>query len=90
MIHDALPGWRRYLFNSSLRYLLRIFFALTGCAAVPWWLHQIEWTIPLTLGVVAAALVSSTFALSTEATLPLRLPANSSASRHIRSTSCSR
>ncbi|WP_336777168.1 YccS family putative transporter [Pantoea sp. USHLN256] len=56
MMHDALPGWRRYLFNSSLRYLLRIFFALTGCAAVPWWLHQIEWTIPLTLGVVAAAL----------------------------------
>ncbi|MDE1185159.1 MAG: YccS family putative transporter [Pantoea sp.] len=56
MIYDALPGWRRYLFNSSLRYLLRIFFALAGCAAVPWWLQQIEWTIPLTLGVVAAAL----------------------------------
>ncbi|WP_097094328.1 YccS family putative transporter [Candidatus Pantoea floridensis] len=56
MMHNALPGWRRYFFNSSLRYLLRIFFALTGCAAVPWWLHQIEWTIPLTLGVVAAAL----------------------------------
>lgn len=53
---EALPGWRRYLFNSSLRYLLRIFFALAGCAAVPWWLQQIEWTIPLTLGVVAAAL----------------------------------
>lgn len=56
MMHEALPGWRRYLFNSSLRYLLRIFFALAGCAAVPWWLQQIEWTIPLTLGVVAAAL----------------------------------
>lgn len=56
MIYDALPGWRRYLFNSSLRYLLRIFFALAGCAAVPWWIQQIEWTIPLTLGVVAAAL----------------------------------
>ncbi|MEQ0580565.1 YccS family putative transporter [Pantoea dispersa] len=56
MMPDALPGWRRYLFNSSLRYLLRIFFALAGCAAVPWWLQQIEWTIPLTLGVVAAAL----------------------------------
>jgi len=52
----ALPGWRNYLFNSTWRYLLRIFLALTGCAAVPWWLHQIDWTIPLTLGVVAAAL----------------------------------
>lgn len=56
MMSKALPGWRNYLFNSSLRYLLRIFIALTGCAAVPWWLQQIEWTIPLTLGVVAAAL----------------------------------
>lgn len=56
MLQNAMPGWRRYLFNSSLRYLLRIFFALAGCAAVPWWLQQIEWTIPLTLGVVAAAL----------------------------------
>lgn len=56
MLLNAMPGWRRYLFNSSLRYLLRIFFALAGCAAVPWWLQQIEWTIPLTLGVVAAAL----------------------------------
>ncbi|ORM64477.1 TIGR01666 family membrane protein [Pantoea rodasii] len=56
MLMNAMPGWRRYLFNSSLRYLLRIFFSLAGCAAVPWWLQQIEWTIPLTLGVVAAAL----------------------------------
>ncbi|WP_442954613.1 YccS family putative transporter [Pantoea sp. LMR881] len=56
MMSKTLPGWRQYLFNSSWRYLLRIFFALAGCAAVPWWLHQIEWTIPLTLGVVAAAL----------------------------------
>ena len=56
MLQNAMPGWRHYLFNSSLRYLLRILFALAGCAAVPWWLHQIEWTIPLTLGVVAAAL----------------------------------
>lgn len=53
---DAMPAWRRYLFNSSLRYLLRIFLALSGCAAFPWWLQQVEWTIPLTLGVVAAAL----------------------------------
>ena len=56
MMSDAVPGWRKYLFNSTWRYLLRILFALSGCAAIPWWLHQIEWTIPLTLGVVAAAL----------------------------------
>ncbi|MDR6089791.1 putative membrane protein (TIGR01666 family) [Pantoea ananatis] len=53
---SILSGWRKYLFNSTWRYLLRILFALTGCAAVPWVLQQIEWTIPLTLGVVAAAL----------------------------------
>jgi len=56
MMSKSLPGWRQYLFNSTWRYLLRILFALSGCAAIPWWLHQIEWTIPLTLGVVAAAL----------------------------------
>lgn len=56
MMSNALPGWRRYWFNSTWRYLLRIFFALTGCTAVPWALHQSTWTIPLTLGVVAAAL----------------------------------
>ncbi len=53
---SMLSGWRKYLFNSTWRYLLRILFALSGCAAVPWILQQIEWTIPLTLGVVAAAL----------------------------------
>ncbi|NIF20643.1 YccS family putative transporter [Candidatus Pantoea multigeneris] len=52
----TLQGWQRYLYNSSLRYMLRILFAMTGCAAVPWMLKQIDWTIPLTLGVVAAAL----------------------------------
>ncbi len=53
---NILPVWRRYLFSSSLRYLFRIFLALAGTTALPWWLQQIEWTIPLTLGVVAAAL----------------------------------
>lgn len=56
IMSKSLPGWRQYLFNSTWRYLLRILFALGGCAAIPWWLQQIEWTIPLTLGVVAAAL----------------------------------
>ncbi len=31
----ALLGWRNYLFNISQSYLLRIFLALTGGAAMP-------------------------------------------------------
>ncbi|MFE8154712.1 YccS family putative transporter [Brenneria goodwinii] len=50
------PGIRRYVYNSSWLYNIRIFIALTGAAAVPWWLGQPTSTIPLTLGVVAAAL----------------------------------
>nr|MBA2814899.1 membrane protein [Candidatus Pantoea persica] len=34
MMSKALPGWRNYLFNSTWRYLLRIFLALTGSADV--------------------------------------------------------
>ncbi len=49
-------GFQRYSFNSIWLYYLRIFIALTGATAAPWWLQQINWTIPLTLGVVAAAL----------------------------------
>lgn len=47
---------RRYTYNSNLLYNLRIFIALAGAAAVPWWLGVPKLTIPLTLGVVAAAL----------------------------------
>jgi len=50
------PRLRRYALSSAWLYNLRILLALTGAAAVPWWLDQIIWTIPLTLGVVAAAL----------------------------------
>ncbi len=32
MMSATLPGWRKYLFNSAWRYLLRILFALSGCA----------------------------------------------------------
>ncbi|MGE9550537.1 YccS family putative transporter [Erwinia amylovora] len=49
-------GLRRYAYNSALLYNLRILIALAGTAGVPWALGQITWTIPLTLGVVAAAL----------------------------------
>ncbi|WP_114195534.1 YccS family putative transporter [Edaphovirga cremea] len=49
-------GVRRYAYNSSLLYNIRIFLSLAGAAAVPWWLGVAKLTIPLTLGVVAAAL----------------------------------
>lgn len=47
---------RRYTWKSSWLYNLRIFVALLGAAAFPWWLGEVRLTIPLTLGVVAAAL----------------------------------
>ncbi|EKN4181686.1 TIGR01666 family membrane protein [Yersinia ruckeri] len=47
---------RRYAYNSSFLYYVRIFIALTGATIVPWWIEQPKLTIPLTLGVVAAAL----------------------------------
>ncbi|GDX07924.1 YccS family putative transporter [Buttiauxella sp. A111] len=50
------PILRRYTWNSTWLYNLRIFIALTGTAALPWWLGDVKLTIPLTLGVVAAAL----------------------------------
>lgn len=50
------PAIRRYTYNSNLLYNLRIFIALAGATAVPWWLGVPKLTIPLTLGVVAAAL----------------------------------
>lgn len=52
-VHSRL---RRYAYNSAVLYNLRILIALIGTTALPWWLGQITWTIPLTLGVVAAAL----------------------------------
>ncbi|WP_130098951.1 YccS family putative transporter [Siccibacter turicensis] len=50
------PLLRRYTWNSVWLYNLRIFIALSGTAALPWWLGDVKLTIPLTLGVVAAAL----------------------------------
>ena len=50
------PLLRRYTWNSVWLYNLRIFIALSGTAALPWWLGEARLTIPLTLGVVAAAL----------------------------------
>ena len=50
------PLIRRYTWNSSWLYNVRIFIALCGTTALPWWLGEVKLTIPLTLGVVAAAL----------------------------------
>ena len=50
------PGLRRYAYNSNVLYNIRIFIALAGAAAVPWWLGFPTLTIPLILVVVAAAL----------------------------------
>jgi uncharacterized membrane protein (TIGR01666 family) len=47
---------RHYFYNSNLLYCLRIFIALVGVTLGPWSIHQPILTIPLTLGVVAAAL----------------------------------
>ncbi|MCT8346985.1 TIGR01666 family membrane protein [Photorhabdus temperata] len=51
------PGPRRFLYNSHLLYYVRILIALAGTTLVPWFLDkEPKITIPLTLGVVAAAL----------------------------------
>ena len=47
---------RHLFFNSNILYCLRILIALCGTTLAPWLLHQPTLTIPLTLGVVAAAL----------------------------------
>ncbi|TCW42808.1 putative membrane protein (TIGR01666 family) [Phytobacter diazotrophicus] len=50
------PLLRRYTWNSAWLYNIRIFLALSGTAALPWLLGDAKLMIPLTLGVVAAAL----------------------------------
>lgn len=50
------PLLRRYTWNSAWLYNVRIFIALCGAAALPWWLGDVKLTIPLILGVVAGAL----------------------------------
>ncbi|MFY9995451.1 MAG: YccS family putative transporter [Leclercia sp.] len=50
------PLLRRYTWNSTWLYNVRIFIALCGSTALPWWLGEVKLTIPLTLGVVAGAL----------------------------------
>ncbi len=50
------PLLKRYTWNSTWLYYVRIFIALCGTTALPWWLGDVKLTIPLTLGMVAAAL----------------------------------
>ena len=50
------PLLKRYTWNSTWLYNVRIFIALCGTVALPWWLNDVKLTIPLTLGVVAGAL----------------------------------
>ena len=53
MLSPLLP---RYTWNSAWLYNVRIFIALCGTTLFPWWIGEVKLTIPLTLGVVAAAL----------------------------------
>ena len=43
------PLLRRYTWNSAWLYNARIFIALVGTCALPWWLGDVKLTIPLTL-----------------------------------------
>lgn len=56
MQSKAGSHWRHYLLNKLWREPVRIFIAMSSCAAFAWYHQQIVWTIPLILGVVAAAL----------------------------------
>lgn len=53
---DTRPLFRQFILHSTTLYNLRIFIALSGAVYWPWWSGQLLNTIPLTLGVVAAAL----------------------------------
>lgn len=53
---NALPTLKRITHNSTLMYNLRMALAFAGTAFIPYFLDQQILTIPLTLGVVAAAL----------------------------------
>ena len=44
------PLLRRYTWNSNWLYNVRIFIALCGTVALPWWLNDVKLTIPSRLG----------------------------------------
>lgn len=47
---------RKVFYHSNLLYSIRILISLTGTTFVPWYYGDVSYVIPLTLGVVAAAL----------------------------------
>ncbi|XPE41193.1 hypothetical protein ACNKHK_06180 [Shigella flexneri] len=49
------PLLKRYTWNSTWLYYVRIL-SRYAVRALPWWLGDVKLTIPLTLGMVAAAL----------------------------------
>lgn len=53
---ELLAGWRTILMNKLWRDPVRILIALTGCVLFSSSQQMITWTIPLVLGVIAAAL----------------------------------
>ncbi|MDX7991407.1 YccS family putative transporter [Xenorhabdus littoralis] len=56
-MRTVLSSSRHFLYNSHVLYYIRIFIALTGTTLIPWLLgEELKITIPLLLGVVAAAL----------------------------------
>ncbi|MDX7987708.1 TIGR01666 family membrane protein [Xenorhabdus sp. 12] len=56
-MRTVLSNSRHFLYNSHVLYYIRIFIALTGTTLLPWLLgEELKITIPLLLGVVAAAL----------------------------------
>lgn len=55
-MHPLFLRFQHYFNRSNVLYSIRIFIALTGVTLGPWLINATLWTIPLTLGVVAAGL----------------------------------
>ncbi|WP_139852846.1 YccS family putative transporter [Acinetobacter pullicarnis] len=55
-MNSGLTLFKKVIYNSSFMYGLRMIIAFAGTAFIPYYLGQQLWTIPLTLGVVAAGL----------------------------------
>ena len=55
-MHSQLIQAIRYISRSDILYNLRILVTMTGVTFIPWLFNHITWTLPLTLGAVAAAL----------------------------------
>lgn len=56
IVQTVILTLRKVFYHSNLLYSIRILISLTGTTLVPWYYGQTMLVIPLTLGVVAAAL----------------------------------